>query len=51
MKNVSESLAGRVGNVNLLGLSDTEIYHEPSEPFKTEVEYLMKRLPVKRKKI
>ena len=51
MKNVSESLAGRVGNVNLLGLSDAEIYHEPSEPFKTEVEYLMKRLPVKRKKI
>ena len=33
MKNVSESLAGRVGIVNLLGLSDAEIYHEPSEPF------------------
>ena len=36
MKNVSESLAGRVGIVNLLGLSDAEIYHEPSEPFQTE---------------
>ena len=31
MKNVSESLAGRVGIVNLLGLSDAEIYQEPSE--------------------
>ena len=29
MKNVSESLAGRVGIVNLLGLSDAEIYQEP----------------------
>ena len=36
MKNVSESLTGRVGIVNLLGLSDAEIYHEPSEPFQTE---------------
>ena len=26
MKNVSESLAGRVGIVNLLGLSDAEIF-------------------------
>ncbi len=31
MKNVSESLAGRVGIVNLLGLSDAEIYQEPSK--------------------
>ena len=37
MKNVSESLAGRVGIVNLLGLSDAEIYHEPSEPFHSKV--------------
>ena len=50
MKNVSESLAGRVGIVNLLGLSDAEIYHEPSEPFQTEAGYLMERLPVKRKR-
>jgi len=44
MKNVSESLAGRVGIVNLLGLSDAEIYQEPSEPFRTEPEDLMERL-------
>ena len=50
MKNVSESLTGRVGIVNLLGLSDAEIYHEPSEPFQTEAGYLMERLPVKRKR-
>ena len=50
MKNVSESLAGRVGIVNLLGLSDAEIYHEPSEPFQTEAGYLMGRLSVKRKR-
>ena len=50
MKNVSESLAGRVGIVNLLGLSDAEIYQEPSEPFQTEAEYLMKRLSVRSKK-
>lgn len=44
MKNVSESLAGRVGIVNLLGLSDAEIYQEPSEPFQTDTAYLMNRL-------
>lgn len=43
MKNVSESLAGRVGIVNLLGLSDAEIYQEPSEPFQTDPAHLMKR--------
>mgnify|MGYP002797185451 FL=1 len=47
MNNVSESLAGRVGIVNLLGLSDAEIYQEPSEPFQTEPEYLMNRLKVR----
>lgn len=47
MKNVSESLAGRVGIVNLLGLSDAEIYQEPSEPFHTNTEHLMKRLSVR----
>lgn len=44
MKDVSESLAGRVGIVNLLGLSDAEIYSHESEPFSTEPERLMKRI-------
>lgn len=44
MGNVSESLAGRVGIVNLLGLSDAEIYQEPNEPFSTDPERLMKRI-------
>ena len=47
MKNVSESLAGRVGIVNLLGLSDAEIYGEPSEPFQTDAARLMNRLSVR----
>lgn len=46
MKNVSESLAGRVSIVNLLGLSDAEIYQEPSEPFQTDTAFLMDRLSV-----
>lgn len=46
MKHVSESLAGRVGIINLLGLSDAEIYQIPSEPFSTDAGYLMKRLPM-----
>lgn len=50
MKNVSESLAGRVGIVNLLGLSDSEIYQEPSEPFTTDAANLMKRLSVRNSK-
>lgn len=44
MKNVSESLAGRVGIINLLGLSNAEIYGYTSEPYTTEAERLMKRL-------
>lgn len=43
MKNVSESLAGRVGIVNLLGLSSSEINGAPSEPFTTSSEWLMAR--------
>ncbi len=43
MKDVSESLAGRVGIVNLLGLSDAEIYGYPSEPFTTDPHRLMQR--------
>ena len=50
MKNVSESLAGRVGIVNLLGFSDAEIYQEPSETFQTDPEHLMKRLTVRTRK-
>lgn len=45
MKNASESLAGRVGIINLLGLSDAEIYQVPSEPFSTDAHCLMRRLP------
>lgn len=44
MNNVSESLAGRVGIVNILGLSDSEIYQIPSEPFSTDAHRLMNRL-------
>ena len=43
MKNVSESLAGRVGVVNLLGLSDAEIYGYESIPYTTDAERLMRR--------
>lgn len=44
MKNVSESLAGRVGIVNLLGLSTSEIAKISSEPFTTSPDRLMSRL-------
>lgn len=50
MKNVSESLAGRAGIVNLLGLSDAEIYQEPSKPFQTDAAYLIDRLSVRTRK-
>lgn len=43
MQNVSESLAGRVGIIQLLGLSDAEIYGYQSVPFTIEPERLMKR--------
>ena len=49
MKNVTESLAGRVGIVNLLGLSKSEIDALPSEPFTTSPERLMSRLKQARK--
>jgi len=44
MKNVSESLAGRVGIINLLGLSSSEIAGIDSEPFTTDPGRLMARL-------
>ena len=44
MKNVSESLAGRVGIVNLLGLSQSEIAGISSEVFTTKPDRLLSRL-------
>lgn len=44
MKNVSESLAGRVGIVNLLGLSQSEIAGISSEVFTTKPDRLLTRL-------
>lgn len=44
MKDASESLAGRVGIINLLGLSDAEIYHYESTPYTTEPARLMDRV-------
>ena len=44
MRDVSETLAGRVGIINLLGLSTSEIKGLPSRPFTTNPEMLMSRL-------
>jgi predicted AAA+ superfamily ATPase len=44
MRNVSESLAGRVGIMYLLGLSNNELNGIPSEPFTTAPERLIARL-------
>lgn len=44
MKNVSESLAGRVGIIELLGLSNSEINGTLSEPFIPIPEKLMARI-------
>lgn len=44
MKDASESLAGRVGIINLLGLSDAEIYGYESIPYTTEPSQLMNRI-------
>jgi len=49
MANVSESLAGRVGIINLLGLSTSEINAVQSESFTTSPERLMSRLGVAQK--
>lgn len=48
MKNVSESLAGRVGIVNLLGLSSSEINGTPSMPFTTNPDVLLQRISSQR---
>lgn len=49
MKGVSESLAGRVGIINLLGLSNAELLGYGSEPFSTEPKRLMERVSICKK--
>ncbi len=44
MSNVSESLAGRVGVITMLGLATAELNQMKSIPFRTEPETLMMRL-------
>jgi predicted AAA+ superfamily ATPase len=44
LKDVSETLAGRVGIVNLLGLSTSEIHGFPSRVFSTQPEDLLARM-------
>lgn len=46
MKGVSESLAGRIGIIDMLGLSDREIYKDPFDrPFLPTSDYLLERRP------
>ena len=46
MKGVSESLAGRIGIIDMLGLSDREIYEDPFDlPFLPTSDYLLARRP------
>lgn len=44
MEDVSETLAGRVGIINLLGLSTSEIFGIPSRVFRTDPEGLINRI-------
>ena len=44
MKNVSESLAGRVGIINMLGLSNHELHGMPKRPYSTEFKPLLANL-------
>lgn len=46
MKGVSESLAGRVGIIALLALSNSEIMKTQSKPFTTDTQYLLSRAKV-----
>lgn len=46
MKNVSESLAGRVGILNMLGLSNNELMNQESRPFSTKPEKIMSKLKI-----
>ena len=43
-RQVSESLAGRIGIVNLLGLSHGELIDRPAGPFVPENEFLLRRV-------
>lgn len=43
MQNASESLAGRVGILSLLGLSDAELNNYPNEPFTADKDRLCQR--------
>ena len=49
MKNVSESLAGRVGIIEMLGFSLAELQHRKTIPFKTENNKLTERIKFARK--
>ncbi len=44
MRHVSESLAGRVGIIEMLGLSNSEINGIPSEPFEPGSNYFIERI-------
>lgn len=44
MKNASESLAGRVGIVNLLGLANSELMEQITKPFTTKPTELLEKL-------
>lgn len=46
MKAVSESLAGRVGVIEMLGLSNSEIDGSPSEPYQPDADYFMRRVAI-----
>lgn len=46
MKAVSESLAGRAGVIEMLGLSNAEIAGVPSEPYKPSREYFTHRVSI-----
>lgn len=44
MKHVSESLAGRIGIIEMLGLSHAELSGRPSQPFNPSPDYFAKRV-------
>ncbi len=46
MKGVTESLAGRVGIIDLLALSNSEVANIESEPFTTDIQRLLLRVKV-----
>lgn len=48
MKNASESLAGRVGALNLLGLANSELAGQIATPFKTDPDDIMKKLKTRK---